>query len=397
MPVVLILSLLLGLQPITTDLYLPALPSIRTGLGASVAAIQLTLTGLLLAFGLSQLVWGPLSDRVGRKPVLWIGLLAYSASAVGAAFAPSIDSLIAWRVLMGIAMGAGVVVARSLVRDLYEPADGARIMAAGLGGLGVIACLSGPLGGVLADWMGWRAAMASLAVFGCATLAVIALRFDETLLAPNPHALNPAVLARNWRAIASHPTFWAYAMLVSATYAGLFTFLASSSFVYIQVLGWSAAAYGWVLLLSSLVYIGGTFLCRKLLVSRGMRGAVKLGGFFSAGCAVLTLVLVHFGPKFGVPVWAAILLPWPLYMLGHGIHQPCSQAGAVGPFPQMAGAAAALNGCLMMFVAFGVGQWLGWRIDNTVLPLAHGTALWGLVVGAVAWTLVQKFGEPKPT
>jgi MFS transporter, DHA1 family, multidrug resistance protein len=394
MPVVLILSLLLGLQPITTDLYLPALPSIRTGLGASVASIQLTLTGLLLAFGLSQLLWGPLSDRLGRKPVLWIGLIAYPASAVGAAFAPSIEALIAWRVVMGIAMGAGVVVARSLVRDLFEPSDAARVMAAGMGGLGVIACASGPLGGLLADWAGWRAAMVGLAVFGCATLAVIALRFDETLRTRNPNALKPTVLLRNWRTVASHPTFWAYSLLVSATYAGLFTFLAASSFVYIQVLGWSAAAYGWVLLLSSLVYIAGTFLCRKLLASRGIRGAVKLGGMFSAGCAVLTLALVHIGPGFGVPTWAALLLPWPLYMLGHGIHQPCSQAGAVGPFPQMAGAAAALSGCFMMLVAFGVGGWLGWRIDHTVLPLAHGTALWGLVVGAVAWTLVQKFGEP---
>jgi MFS family permease len=115
---VLLLSLLLGLQPITTDLYLPALPGLTRDLGASMAQAQLTLSALLLAFGLSQLVWGPLSDRFGRRPVLLAGALAYLLASLASAAANSIESLIVWRTLQGIAMGAGVMCARCGARPV---------------------------------------------------------------------------------------------------------------------------------------------------------------------------------------------------------------------------------------------------------------------------------------
>ena len=139
--IVLLLSLLLGLQPITTDLYLPALPVITAGFGAAMSQAQLTLTALLLAFGVSQLVWGPVSDRFGRRPVLLVGLSAYALAAVGSTLAPSMTALIIWRAVQGAAMGAAVMCARAIVRDLYNPTQGARVMSKGLSGLGVIAFL----------------------------------------------------------------------------------------------------------------------------------------------------------------------------------------------------------------------------------------------------------------
>ena len=142
---VLLLSLLLGLQPITTDLYLPALPLLTEGFGASMAQAQLTLTALLLAFGVSQLIWGPLSDRFGRRPILLIGMSAYVLASIASTLSSSMEMLIVWRTLQGAAMGAGVMCARAIVRDLYAPAQGARVMSKGLSGLGLIACLSPPL------------------------------------------------------------------------------------------------------------------------------------------------------------------------------------------------------------------------------------------------------------
>ena len=127
--VILILSLLLGLQPITTDLYLPALPALTASFGAVPAQAQLTLTALLLAFGASQLFWGPLSDRVGRRRVLLIGLAGYTLAAVGSALAGSIEVMVFWRVLQGAFMGAGTVCARAIVRDRYRAEDAARMMA----------------------------------------------------------------------------------------------------------------------------------------------------------------------------------------------------------------------------------------------------------------------------
>ena len=132
--IVLVLSLLLGLQPVTTDLYLPALPSITQGFGASMPQAQLTLSALLLAFGASQMVWGPLSDRFGRRPILLVGMATYVLASVGSALAPSMEMLIGWRMAQGVAMGAGVMCARAVVRDLFEPTEGARMMSKGLSG-----------------------------------------------------------------------------------------------------------------------------------------------------------------------------------------------------------------------------------------------------------------------
>jgi DHA1 family bicyclomycin/chloramphenicol resistance-like MFS transporter len=279
--IVLMLSLLLGLQPITTDLYLPALPALTAGFGATLPQAQLTLTALLLAFGTSQLVWGPLSDRYGRRPILLWGLGAYVLASVVSTLAPTMELLIVARVLQGAAMGAGVMCARAIVRDLYKPVEGARMMSKGLTGLGVIACLSGPLGGLLSGWIGWRMALLALAVFGAGTLALVIWRFKETVQQKNPLALQPATLLQTWRDIVRHPTFWAYSALSAASYGGLFTVLASSSFVFIDVLGVSRPAYGFIMCTVSLTYILGTLACRRMLPRLGVRRSVALAAVFT--------------------------------------------------------------------------------------------------------------------
>lgn len=384
--IVLILALLLGLQPITTDLYLPALPVLRSDLSANMAQTQLTLSALLLAFGASQLAWGPLSDRFGRKPVLLMGLTAYVAAALASTMAPDIGWLIVWRTLQGAAMGAAVMCARAIVRDLYQPVQGARVMSQGLSGLGVIACLSAPAGGLLTDWLGWRFALLALAIFAAASLALVVWRFDETIPQKNPDALQLATLWSTWRHIATHRTFLAFSALSACSYAGLFTFLAASSFVFTGVLGLSKTQYGAVMAANSLAYIAGTFVCRALLAHWGVHRTVALAGVLtlSGGTLMAVLSLLDW-----VSV-AAILLPQTLFMLGHGIHQPCGQSGAVGPFPQAAGAASALNGFAMMIFAFAMGQWLGSHMDGSVLPMTLGVWFWSALIALSAWTLVQR-------
>jgi DHA1 family bicyclomycin/chloramphenicol resistance-like MFS transporter len=389
--VVFVLSLLLGIQPVTTDLYLPALPAITSGFGGTLSQAQLTLSGMLLAFGLSQMVWGPVSDRFGRRPVLLMGLGLYVVAAIGALLATSMDWLIVWRVLQGAAMGAAVMAGRAIVRDLYAPEEGARILSKALSGLGVIAALSAPTGSWLASAWGWRAAMGALAVFSAFTLLVVALRFVESLPERRPQATQLAVLLRTWRHILSNTTFWTYALLATVSYAGLFTFLGSSSFVFINVLGLSRVNYGWVMFAMANSYLAGTFLCRFLLLRMGVQRTVMLaGGLTLTGGTVLGVL-----PHLGLIHPLAVLLPYCVFMVGHGIHQPCGQSGSVGPFPQAAGAASALSGLMMMLVAFGVGSWLGWRMDGTVFPLVHGVWFWSAAIAAVAWVLVPRFGSPR--
>lgn len=388
--VVAVLSLLLGLQPITTDLYLPALPALSVGLSAGMAQAQLTLSALLLAFGASQLIWGPLSDRFGRRPILLTGLFIYVVASAAGALAHNINWLIIWRTAQGAALGAAVMCARAILRDLYAPADGARVMSQALSGLALFACISAPLGSFLTEHLGWRYALLAPSVFGAAGMALIMWRFEESLAPAARRTVSFKALSANWMAIFRNPSFWAFSSLTVTSYAGLFTFLATSSFVFTGVLGVTNTQYGLIMLSNSLAYLSGTFLCRRWLARFGLRGAVARAGILSlTGGSVMAMLSIS-----GViGVWA-ILLPQYLFMIGHGIHQPCGQSGVVGPFPHAAGVASALNGFLMMAGAFAMGHWLGIHMDGTVAPLTLGVWFWSVLIALSAWTLVQHHGDP---
>jgi DHA1 family bicyclomycin/chloramphenicol resistance-like MFS transporter len=383
------LALLLGLQPVTTDLYLPALPRLTAELGATMASAQLTMSLVLLAFGIGQLLMGPLSDRFGRRPVLLGGLALHTLASLGAMAAPHIEALIAFRSLQGVGLAASVVCARAMVRDLYEPQQGAHVMAWALSGLGVLALSSPLIGGWLAGTSGWRAPLGAVATIAALTFGFVAWRVPETSRARDVHALHPRPLARGLLGVLRHPAFRAWAALVSATYGGLFLMLAGSSFVYIGVLGLTPWGYGLAMASASLSYLAATFWCRQLLARRGLAGAVRHGALFTLagglGMAALGLAGRH-------ELHWVLLAHW-LYNFGHGIHQPCGQAGAVGAFPRQAGLASALAGFLLAVVAFAVGLWLGRALDGTLRPLGIGLGFFSLATAAIAWTLVQRDGE----
>jgi DHA1 family bicyclomycin/chloramphenicol resistance-like MFS transporter len=387
--VVLVLALLMGIQPVTTDLYLPALPAIAEGFGASMAQAQYTLSSLLLAFGISQLVWGPLSDRFGRKPILLVGLTMYTLAAIGAAWADSIQLLITWRIWQGLSMGAVVMCGRALVRDLYTPIEGTQVMSKGLTGLGVLACFSPPLGGFLADHISAKAALLAMAVFGVLSLALVCIFFKESVRQKNLQALEPKSLLRNWWRILKNPTFLTYSALSSASFAVLFVFLALSSFVFIKIFGFSSARYGLIMFGMSANYIAGTFLCRWMLRRQGIRQTVAVAGGISlfGGSLMGALWLT------GINNFWAILLPFYLIALGHGIHQPCGQTGAIAPFGKAAGTASAVNGFLMMVLAFATGTWLSQHGDGSVKPMVIGVWFWTACIAAIAWLAVQKYGH----
>ena len=387
--IVTLLALLLGVQPITTDLYLPALPGLAADLGAGMGRTQATLSALIFAFGLSQLLLGPMADRFGRRPVLLGGLTLFVVASAGATLAGTIGGLVAWRALQGVGVGAAVVCARAMVRDLYVPSDGARVMSKALSGLGFIALASPLLGGLIATVLGWRAALAATGVFGLACLVLVALAMPETARTLNPAALRLGPMLAAWRRILRNHAFLAWSLLVSCTYGGLFAFLAGSAFVFIDVLGTSRMACGLYIAGCSISYIVGTFWCRRWLLRHGLAGAVKRGAAFTlAGGAAMAIL-----------AWAGVLSPWAIavpqfvYAFGHGIHQPCGQAAVVGPFPQHAGAASALAGFMLAATAVAIGGWLGVAMDGTVLPLTQTIGVMAVATALVAWTLVQRHGE----
>lgn len=387
--VVLILTLAMGAQPVSTDMYLPALPSLAGALGAEPAAAQQTLAALILSFGIAQLFWGPIADRYGRRPALLGGLAIYAASAIGAALAPTMGALIAWRTLQGIGLAAAVACARSTVRDLYEPREGASVMSAALGGVGLTAMASPLIGGLLVQTLDWRAPLAVVALFGVVTLAAVYWLMPESLAAPDPLATSPRRIASNWRRIASHPTFVAWTALLCATWGGLFTMLASSSFVFIDRFGTGRAAYGAILAACSLSYVAGTFVCRRLLRRRNPSQVTALGSLVSLSGGVWVAATALSGAHSAAAIVPGMLL----YTVGHGIVLPGGQSGITIPFPESAGTAASLAGFAMMATAFAVGLWLAAAPLDAVHMFALTMGVFGALVAVCGWTLVRRHGE----
>ncbi len=390
--IILFIAMAIGLQPIATDLYLPALPDLTAGLGTTTAQAQLTLTALLLPFGISQLAWGPLSDRFGRRPILLAGLVLFSVGAIGCVFAQSITTLQAWRALEGIGMGATVMTGRAVVRDAFAPSEGARVMSKALAGLGVLSCLGPVVGGFLAEYAGWRWTLGSIAVFSCTLTLVVFLWFRETLPAERQSLLDVSTVAQHWRTVLRHPTFIACSLLMAMTYSGFVIFLITTPFVFIQVLGLSRVQFGLAILSNSFFFIVGTILCRWLLAHRGLRTTVATGGALSLASGLL---LAGQAWTNSASIWTLVPAVW-VYALGHGIHLACSQSGAVAPFPRMAGVASALNGCISMAVAFLVGGLVGKQLEVSVSVMAYGVLLCCIPLALVAWTLMQRHGELKP-
>lgn len=384
-----LVALLSMLQPLGTDLYLPTLPGIGVAFDAPVSTVQWTLSIFVAAFGTWQLVAGPLADRFGRYPVIVGGIVIYGVASAICLAAPTIEVLIGGRLLQAIGACSALVGARGLVRDLYAPTEGAKMLA-GAATIMSFAPLLGPLvGAALFEAFGWRSAFAALTAFALALAAIAATRLRETIRQRNPHALQPGPMLRTYAEVLRSRAFRAYAAAAAATYGALFAFIAGSSFVLIRVLGLSVTAYG--VSFSTMVagYLVGTLVCRRLVGRRGLQRTLTIGAWLQA-LAAGTMALLALA---GVQHALTIVLPMFFVGISHALVQMPAQSGAVAPFPHAAGAAAALMGFLMMGVATGVGAWLGASYNGTVYPLTLTIAAFGGTSLLVALTLVRRDGD----
>jgi DHA1 family bicyclomycin/chloramphenicol resistance-like MFS transporter len=384
-----LVALLSMLQPLGTDLYLPTLPGIAGAFDAPVATVQWTLSIFVAAFGSWQLVAGPLADRFGRYPVIFGGIVTYGVASAICLAAPTIEVLIGGRLLQAIGACSALVGARGLVRDLYAPTEGARMLA-GAATLMSIAPLLGPIvGAALFEAFGWRSAFAALATFALALAVIAATRLRETIRQRNPRALQPGPMLRTYGEVLRSRAFRAYAAAAASTYGALFAFIAGSSFVLIRVLGLSVTAYGFSFSTMVAGYLVGTLVCRRLVGRRGLQRTLTTGAWLQA-LAAGTMALLALA---GVQHALAIVMPMFFVGISHALVQMPAQSGAVAPFPHAAGAAAALMGFLMMGVATGVGAWLGASYNGTVYPLTLTIAAFGLTSLLVAVTLVRRDGD----
>jgi DHA1 family bicyclomycin/chloramphenicol resistance-like MFS transporter len=373
-----LLALLTSLGPLSTDMYLPSLPAIGRHFGSGVGEVQLTLSAFLFGFAAGQVLYGPLADRHGRKPVLIAGLALFAVASAACAAAPSIEALTTARFLQALGASGPIVLARSIVRDLYAMERAGKELARMGTIMGLVPALAPIAGGVLEVAFGWRASFVLTTAFAVALIVAVAAQLPETLKRRAPEPVSLLRILTIFRELARGRGYLGYVLISSCTYGGLFAFISGSSFVLQGAYGLGPQAYGFAFGATVVGYIGGTVIAQRIVARRGIEGTIGLGVGLLALGGLLMLAAVPFGRGH----IAEVLAPMTIYTLGVGLAFPQAQAGAMTLNPERAGAASSLLGLAQMSFAAVGGILLGFVLGASTWPLAAAVALLGC--GALA-------------
>lgn len=368
-----LLAALSAVGPLTTDLYLPSLPDIVQRLGGTAAQGQLTISAYLIGFAAGQILYGPLSDRHGRKPVLVAALALYCAASLLCALSASLPMLIGARALQALGGCGGIVLARAIVRDLYSGARAGRELSL-IGSVMALAPVLAPVaGGMLQTAFGWRSAFVTLVIAGLCGIAIVWLLLPETLQRRGA-AFSLTAMLKSYRIVARNPAFLAYLGLGTASYAGLFAWISAASFVLQDLYRLTPFSFGVAFALGSVGYMTGATLAARMVGRLGIDATIGFGALASAVGGLAMVAAVAFGLRSA----ASLVLPMAIYLAGLGMVLPQAIAGAMTPFPERAGAASALLGFVQQTVAALCGAVVGYFLGASAWPLAAGVALMGL-------------------
>ena len=378
----LLLAMLTGLGPLSVDMYLASLPSIGRLLNAPTSQVQLTISAYLVGFAIAQVFYGPLSDRHGRRPVLIVALGIYLLATLACALAFSIETLIAARFLQAVGGSGASVLARAVVRDMYEGTRIGRELAR-MAAIMALAPLVAPLiGGVLETGFGWRSNFVVLFIFCAVAWVMVWFLLPETVRQRAPEPVSVASTLRSYRRFLGDSGFVIHLGIATCCLCGLFAWISSAAFVIQDVYGLSPLAFGLAFAAGSSGYMVGTTIAAHFVMRWG--GGLTMG----LGCAAMALgglvmvVLLAVTPYGAFGVIAAI----GLYMIGMGMTLAQAQAGALLPFPDRAGAASSLLGFTTQTLSAVVGAILGHTLGSTAWPLAIAMMLVG-GLSLLLWTL----------
>ncbi|MFP4640528.1 MAG: multidrug effflux MFS transporter [Guyparkeria sp.] len=372
---VLVIAGLLMLAPFTVDAYLPSFHAIGDEFGVGQAAIQQTLSLYLLAFGSMMLFYGPASDSFGRKRVILLALLAYALMTVFAALSQSIGQLVAARVGQGLAAGAGVVIGRALVRDLFAGADAQRVMANVMLIFAAAPAAAPIIGGWLHEWFGWRSVFWFLVGFSLLLMIAVWRLLPETVAAHPRQSFAPAFVLRSYARALSHPRYMQLIVVFALLFGGMFLYVAAAPAILIDHLGQSETDFWkfFVPLVTGLIL--GSRLTRWLAGRLSMTGTMALGLCLTGLAVIYNLVQAWVQPPDVTHgVWLTVT-PITLYVMGMATTMPALNITALDYWPAQRGLASALQGATQMaFAGVVSGLMVAWLADSLV-ALAIGMAV----------------------
>lgn len=367
-----LLAAMTAIGPATMDIYLASLPHIGTALDASVLQVQLTLSLYLVGFAIGQIFYGPLSDALGRRPLLLAGFLIYLVATAACAAATSIEMLIAARILQALGAAGPIIIARAMVRDLHSGAQAAKQLGLMSAIQGIAPICAPILGGVLQAGFGWRSNFVALEAVGLVLVAIAYFLLPET----NTHRAGKTMVAprrifEGMAEVSRDKAYRAYLAMNALAYSAVFAFLSGVSHILQDVYHFTATQFGLTYALCSSSYIAGNAIGSQLVTRLRLEGMLRLGSTIMGVAVVLQILFYAMWPE----QFLTLIVPQMLIFFGVAFHVPQVMAAAMTPFPQRAGSASSLIGFSQMITAATVGGVLGAMVtDNAWSMILVGAA-----------------------
>lgn len=386
LPSVVILVAMSAIGPMALNIFMPSMPGLARHFRVDYGLVQLTLTFYLIGLGLAQLVYGPLSDRYGRRPVLLWGLGIFCVGSLLCALAPSIEMLMIGRAFQAVGGCSGLVLGRAIIRDLYDRDRSAAMIGYVTMAMSLAPMFSPALGGYLDTLFGWRASFAFCALAGVIVLACVIFTLPETLVEPGLGEGIGAML-RAYGSLLRSPAFCGYALQTAFTSGMFFAFIAGAPFVVVTVMGEPPSSYGLWFMIVSVGYFAGNFCTGRFAVRLGVDRMIGIGAVIGL-FGILALAAIGW---LGLLTLPGLFLPMAVVALSNGLTLPNGTAGAVSVNPRAAGAAAGLSGALQMLVGAGAAVLVGYGqdLDPSQYPMIW-TMLGSGLLAALAFAVAAK-------
>lgn len=361
-----VLGLLPMLLPLSVDGSLAMLPALGAHFASPPSVVQLSLSAVVAGIAAGQLFYGPLSDAVGRKPVILGGLAAYLAATAVCAASTSVEMLVASRFLQGFFACSGVIVARAVIRDLFDREDGARLFALMMGVHGVMPMVAPGVSGWIGEEWGWRTVFAVMAAFSALVAVAVLAGLRETLPAGERSRVRLRPLAGAYLQILSNREFRANTACSCFLYASLFAYFVGAPVGFIRFLGLGPAEFGAAMAVPMLAYVITQMTVARMIHRLGLDRLVRIGTgiAIAAGTAMVLFVLLDM-----VDVYT-LTGPITFILVAHAFIVPTITVGAIAPFAHSAGAASSLLGFIQFLAAAAMTAVMGMLDDGTPLPMA---------------------------
>ncbi len=385
------LGILTAFAPLSIDMYLPGLPTIAREFQTDTAAVQQTLAVFFIGLAMGQLFYGPLADRLGRRAPLIFGCALYSLACIGCALAPSIQSLVLLRFAQALGGCAGVVIGRSIVRDLFDQRESARMYSFLMLVMGVAPITAPLIGGQLLLAFGWRSIFVTLSGFGLLCLGLVLFGLPETLPPERREKTGLGAVLRNYASLLADPRFMGYALAGGLASAAMFAYIAGSPFVFIELNGVAPEHFGWLFGTNAVGLIIASQLNRRLLLryENGQILTVALAVTALSGLLLAGLTALGIG---GFPTLLVVLF---CCIASTGFVGPNSTAAAMAPYGNKAGSAAALLGATQFVCGAAAGSLVGVLHNGTALPMTGVIALCGVAAFVILQVLALRV-SPQP-